>query len=108
MLGRFFANPVARFTAYVGAYSYSIYIWHLSLARHQAAVLGASPRLAHMNHLAHFFLLTFFYLAMAIGIGVILGNLIEFPALAVRDRLFPSRTGALQGYAKPAASVGAG
>ena len=30
------------------------------------------------------------YLALAIGVGVLLGKLIEMPALRIRDRLFPA------------------
>lgn len=31
------------------------------------------------------------YLAVAVAVGLLMGRLIERPALAVRDRLFPAR-----------------
>jgi peptidoglycan/LPS O-acetylase OafA/YrhL len=96
LLGRFFASPPARFTAAIGAYSYSIYVWHLSLGRHPAQSLADWPRMASLDPTLRYFLCTAAYVAMAIIFGVILGKLIEFPALALRDRLFPSRASALR------------
>jgi peptidoglycan/LPS O-acetylase OafA/YrhL len=61
--------------AWIGYYSYSIYLWHGWIARlmpHQT-VIGFG-----------------LCLAASIMLGVLMAKLIEYPALALRDRLFPS------------------
>lgn len=72
-----------RAVAWIGRYSYGIYLWHLSVREplaHLAARLPAS--------VAWFALLVAEY-AAAIALGVLLTKLVEFPALRLRDRLFP-------------------
>jgi peptidoglycan/LPS O-acetylase OafA/YrhL len=62
--------PVAQ----IGRWSYSIYLWH-----------GFVCRL-----MPHSTLLTFWRgLAVSIALGALMAKLIEYPALALRDRLFP-------------------
>jgi len=79
-----------RFVAWIGLYSYGIYLWHVSmispvdkvgefLTRHHVpfAVVeiweGVAP------------------LALAIALGVFFTKLIEFPTLKLRDRIFPKK-----------------
>jgi peptidoglycan/LPS O-acetylase OafA/YrhL len=75
-----------RCVANGGAFSYSIYLWHIPL-----------------NHLFHgvckwlcpnltpsFYFVTYFL--VAIGGGIALGQLIEMPVLAMRDKWFPSKS----------------
>jgi peptidoglycan/LPS O-acetylase OafA/YrhL len=80
-----------RILAFVGVYSYSIYLWHgyfgppfskrlLDAAHVSIGGTGMSTLL----HLA-------VYLGVAVALGVIASWLIERPFLALRDRLFPSR-----------------
>ena len=90
VLSRFFGTPIAKSTAKVGLFSYSIYLWHLSFGHHAAewfmAHLGSRAPSGSWGWLIS----TAVYVISAIGAGFILGRLIEFPALALRDRLLPA------------------
>jgi len=76
--------------AYIGLYSYSIYLWHVPVGMwflptfHR--LLSVTP-----GSLASLALLVI--LSSATGIGA--ARLIEFPVLRMRDRFFPSRSGPL-------------
>ncbi len=69
--------------AFIGAYSYSIYLWHIPVRFFGLAWLPreASPLARGAA-----------YLALSIGIGIFAAWLIERPFLAWRDRLFPTRS----------------
>ena len=69
--------------ACIGAYSYSIYLWHIPVRFFGLAWLPreASPLARGAA-----------YLALSIGIGIFAAWLIERPFLAWRDRLFPTRS----------------
>jgi peptidoglycan/LPS O-acetylase OafA/YrhL len=88
---RFFASPPARAVAFVGFYSYSIYLWHLSVGVFLANAFIRRGLLAGYVEL-RWLVATAIYVSSAVVVGVVLGKLIEYPALAVRDRLFPSAT----------------
>ena len=68
----------SRALAWVGLYSYSIDIWHV------VAMLL-------LQHLPDRWFRFPFYFTVAVGFGVLMAKLIEVPALALRNRLFPSR-----------------
>jgi peptidoglycan/LPS O-acetylase OafA/YrhL len=69
--------------AVVGAYSYSIYLWHIPVRFFGLAWL---PRDAEpLTRGAA-------YLALSIVIGILAAWLIEGPFLALRNRLFPTRS----------------
>ena len=74
--------------AYVGMYSYSIYLWHVAIVAH---VLGAILAVAPVH--ATPALQTVLYVALSIGIGVLMARIVEFPALALRNRMFPAAGG---------------
>lgn len=95
----------AQRIALIGVFSYGIYLWHIDLAQTPCRKIGAllggmldSPSLvwAVSNGI---------YLAVAIGAGALLSRAIEFPALALRDRLFPAAT---RTAPRPAAPQSAG
>lgn len=73
-------NLLTRGVARIGFYSYSIYLWHLPVARVLDATL-ASQLTPNTWLLA--------YLAGSLLVGFLLGRLIEWPALKLRDRWFP-------------------
>ena len=80
----------------IGFHSYSIYLWHMPVQIVVAALLPATatPDVA-------FAFETGVYLTAAVIVGVSIGRLIEQPALAVRDRIFPTRAGGLAGSPRP-------
>jgi peptidoglycan/LPS O-acetylase OafA/YrhL len=72
--------PVLRGLAWIGFYSYSIYLWHLPVARILAVVAGG--RLPES-------VLPVCFLVASVVSGVLLGKLIDWPMLRLRDRWFP-------------------
>jgi len=80
-----------RAVAWIGFYSYSIYLWHEQLyfvfwrnaiLKAIADVVGVAPA---------FHILSILLLIAAVLWGALMGRLIETPALRLRDRWFPSR-----------------
>ncbi|MSP58984.1 MAG: hypothetical protein EXR72_01355 [Myxococcales bacterium] len=78
-LRRHLVAVVAR----IGFYSYSIYLWHLLM------LVFAEMVRRHLGDVATLGL----YLLLSVAGGMVLGRVIEGPFLALRDRLFPSRSG---------------
>ncbi len=73
-----------RLLARLGAYSYSIYLWHL------AVIIHLMPALRLPLPFPIRFAVTF---VVAMLVGVVLAKIIEMPALRLRDRWVPSRAG---------------
>ena len=69
-----------RIVAYIGTFSYSIYLWHL-------AWLHA---LMHSNITALPYAGVAAYFVGAIAVGIVTSKLVEMPVLRLRERLFPS------------------
>jgi peptidoglycan/LPS O-acetylase OafA/YrhL len=84
-LGRRVGNAFA----YVGEYSYSIYLWHVAIVAHALGVIVAVVPV-HLGPTVQ----TVVYVALSIGVGILMTRIVEFPALALRNRLFPSAAGA--------------
>ena len=84
--------PVARINRFVsiaaelGRHSYSIYLWHLPFIAVAVPVLMKIFRLSP-NAAVEGLL----YVVGSAACGVAAAKIIEFPALAVRDRYFPAR-----------------
>jgi len=82
-------NPIVRAVSWVGIYSYSIYLWHVPFS--QSMTLHVTSRLeGHGIHSGWTGMIAI-YVALAVVFGAVMYRIIEFPALAVRDRLFPAR-----------------
>lgn len=79
---------LARAIAWLGTYSYSVYLWHMPWREWgHALLLKLMPEAPPALDLA-------VYLVGAAAVGVAMGALIEWPVLRLRDRLFPSRSAA--------------
>lgn len=88
VLGRVFASVPARLVAFIGFYSYSIYLWHI-FAREQ--IIDHFHTITRYGAGAYF-VATGADMLLAIVFGFISAKLIEQPFLWIRDRIFPSHT----------------
>ncbi|HEX4406302.1 MAG TPA: acyltransferase family protein, partial [Polyangia bacterium] len=81
-----FLGRIGAGLGYVGRHSYSIYLWHLPVRLVMRVLVERyAPRVPNPAAFC-------VYVIVSIVVGVVLAKLIEWPALALRDRLFPSRT----------------
>ena len=76
-------SPFYNGAAVLGTYSYSIYLWHPSIAH---IAHHYSERLAKVASLS---VITLGYFLGSIAIGIVVSRAIEYPSLAFRDRWFP-------------------
>jgi peptidoglycan/LPS O-acetylase OafA/YrhL len=78
-----------RAVAWVGLYSYGIYLWH-SIVREPAKMLLS--RLHVTGDPAAWIVALVFQLGLSIGLGYAMSRIVEFPFLYLRDRIFPAKT----------------
>jgi peptidoglycan/LPS O-acetylase OafA/YrhL len=86
-------NRIGTGFAYAGMYSYSVYLWHLPV---ESWGFSFMTRILHvqMGHVVGLL----FYMTCSIVLGILLSQLIEFPILKLRDRIFPAiQAGTLRG-----------
>jgi peptidoglycan/LPS O-acetylase OafA/YrhL len=92
LVERFKTSWLARLIATIGTFSYSIYLWHRDTSyKAYELTRDSMHRLGAPGELVWSLALLAYVLASVAG-GVVMGRLIEVPALRLRDRLFPSRT----------------
>jgi len=78
---------LVRTLAYIGAHSYSIYLWHIPVA-----IWGPeSLNRLFATHLG-WYASILIYIIGSIILGILASKAIEFPTLRLRDSLFPSRS----------------
>jgi peptidoglycan/LPS O-acetylase OafA/YrhL len=74
-----------RRLAWLGKYSYSVYLWHFFVGEH------FYPRIeVKLDNMSGWILNALIYFASSWGFGIVMARIIEFPALRCRDRWFPS------------------
>lgn len=88
--GKLLSSPPARVVAAIGVFSYSIYLWQFDVAVNPVEY-HVVPHLPHHPLTLLWLLGSTVYLLMAVVAGVLAAKMVEIPALAVRDRLFPPR-----------------
>jgi peptidoglycan/LPS O-acetylase OafA/YrhL len=94
--GKFMANPVARFIAWIGVHSYTIYLWFGILGNKPTeAIFRRLPQLpSSINWLCQFST----FLILSILGGVIMFKIFDSPVLKLRDRFFPARATTIPAY----------
>jgi peptidoglycan/LPS O-acetylase OafA/YrhL len=81
--GTLIESRVYKAIAWVGVYSYGIYLWHLSVREPLAKLV------THVNPNVQWLSLLLLQYAAAILLGVLMTKAIEFPFLRLRDRYMP-------------------
>ena len=79
------AKPALAPVAWIGVYSYSIYLWHLAVKRWVVPGIVQAMQWSPSSGAA--FLA---YLVAAIAIGALMARLVEWPGLALRERWLKS------------------
>ena len=74
-----------RVVAWIGVYSYGVYLWHLAAAR---IITTIAPHLPQQEWLQKPFLVLMPYVS-AVVVGVLATKVIEFPFLRLRERVVP-------------------
>jgi peptidoglycan/LPS O-acetylase OafA/YrhL len=82
-------GPWTRWLAFIGLYSYPIYLWHVDMG--PLVVMALARVGGRLNPSEAWFAATVVFAALSVGIGVVMSTLIERPFLSLRDRNYPPR-----------------
>jgi peptidoglycan/LPS O-acetylase OafA/YrhL len=91
LAGMLFGSRLARALATIGIYSYSIYLWHFGLLR-DALQKQLIPQMMPEDGAMKWLVGSGLYVALSFVAGMAMARIVEFPALALRNRLFPARS----------------
>jgi len=86
-----FVGGIGTGAAYVGMYSYSIYLWH---GPTNAWFPGFVRRLLHVSSFNQYERFAV-YAVGSLVIGIAMSKIIEYPVLRLRDKIFPALRGPL-------------
>jgi peptidoglycan/LPS O-acetylase OafA/YrhL len=76
-------QQIGRVLAFIGMYSYSIYLWHFAVRLWAPSVarfifhVKTGPQTSSM-----------LYVTVSIAFGILMSRLVEYPVLRLRDRIF--------------------
>jgi peptidoglycan/LPS O-acetylase OafA/YrhL len=87
LLGKAMRSPIAAALAWIGVFSYSIYLWQSEVA--QQFTLRLLPHLPQKPVSLLWLITTLLDVGGAILFGALMAKLIEMPVLSLRERLFP-------------------
>ena len=93
--GRALRSTIARGVAWVGTYSYAIYLFHTDWAC-RPVQHWLRPVFDPLPPTVRYLAFTVSYLIAAVGAGVLMTHLVERPALALRDRWVPTTASAVR------------
>jgi peptidoglycan/LPS O-acetylase OafA/YrhL len=93
--GKWMQWPLTRFIAFIGTYSYSIYLWHRDTSWTAYELTLSAGNALGLPHEITWLLHTAAYVTASVLGGIALGWLIETPVQRIRERLFPARAIAL-------------
>jgi peptidoglycan/LPS O-acetylase OafA/YrhL len=79
------AAQIGDLLAYVGVYSYSIYLWHVPVSFYLST---AVKQMTHFDMGPH--RTDLLYFPFSIVVGIVMSKLVEYPVLRIRDRILPS------------------
>lgn len=94
-LGNVLASRPAALLAWIGVYSYSIYLWQFDLGHDPIAAWFNADRMPQHHVSVWWLAVTLAFITLAVLAGAALARLVEFPTLKIRDRLFPARADAI-------------
>ena len=84
------SNRVTRAIAFIGSYSYSIYLWHTMVRW-----WGMEWFLEQFEGPVPLWIAFSVYVSTSLAAGILMATLVEMPVVRLRDRLFPSRSPAM-------------
>lgn len=89
--GRWLGSAPARVVAFVGVFSYPIYLWHIEVGIVLNRLLARWVALEPEGIAVRWACGMSAFIVLSVVMGTLMGRLVERPALALRDRLFPAR-----------------